>query len=189
MPIFRLPLLKRSIGPMAMYKCALVEIDGVGVYVQYDKDDELEPDILRNCIVGVEDDHAHIEADNARAAILKFFTHSDWEGARTGTRAKALEINRSEPILKYPTCSRLVEIDGWNRCKISDDDDYKPCDCVLDGADPPDDCPIDKFTDNIRNRVGIIQKLVQVGHHGEFLVVSPDPSYMKADNRTVRSYC
>ena len=187
MPAFKLPLFKRTIGLYRKYKCALLEIGGVGVYVQYDNDDELAPNLLRTCNIGIGEDYGYIEADDARSAIEVFFT--EWDGAKMGTKAKALEINRWKPILQYPLCSRLVEIDGWQRCKYPYDEDEEPCDCVLDGADPPEDCPIDQFTGNVRKKVGIFQQLVVVKPYGEFLVVCSDPSYTKIDNRVVRCYC
>ena len=110
MPAFKLPLFKRTIGLYRKYKCALLEIGGVGVYVQYDNDDELAPNLLRTCNIGIGEDYGYIEAEDAKAAILVFF--NKWEGVRKGTWARALEVNRSKPILQYPPCSRLVEIDG-----------------------------------------------------------------------------
>ena len=179
--------MKRVIGLHRKNNCALMEVRGIGVFVQYDTDDELAPEILRSCNIGLCEDYGYIEAEDAKAAILVFF--NKWEGVRKGTWARALEVNRSKPILQYPPCSRLVEIDGWNRCKFPGDEEYEPCDCVLDRADPPEDCPIDQFEDNVRDSVGIIQKLVYVKNCGEYLTVCPDPSYIKYDNQVVRNYC
>lgn len=174
MPIFMLPLLKRVIGPSRSGRSICIELDGRGVYVN---DLDLRLRDLFGCLVGVADDYCYIEAETVEEAILSF--HSNWVGANTGRSVKALVINREQPVLEYPPCSRIkLDNEGRFLCIYSDEPDYVPCDCILNKGTPPDVCPIERFLSSIHGAgLGTIPRFKDIDPFGTFLVVSPGPSY------------
>ena len=148
--LWYLPLSERFIGvdPKPFSSRKLMELDGIGFMLEYDdkNPEHLEPDFIRRHLVGVRDTHTYIYADTREEAVKKF--QEGWEGAKMGTKSKALWINeeRGNKIFSVAYCDRINfdEEKFTISCGHPDpDDEYdNPPGCTLDHFDAPDDCPV-----------------------------------------------
>lgn len=125
-------------------------VDNVGLMVGYKTGDDhlLTPENIRKHLIGFNDQHSVIiQAEDLQSALLEFH---DWEGCKTGTKYKAIEIadKKNNPVIEYSGCPHMV-INGFIRCAMYDENEHDRqntslC-CVLDGMDdPPSDCIIDE---------------------------------------------
>lgn len=156
----RLPLYKRfvsmtTIPPRPGAKEELRVIDEVGLYVCYE-DSSPTDDQVRQHLVGCERVYTLIEANGVADALEKFF--KECPGANTGTRGSpAMELRPSAayPIEIYPECSRM----NWTRrgflvCGKPEPDGLNGENggCILDGCEPPEDCPIERYFERRHER-------------------------------------
>jgi len=157
MSFYEIPLKSRFVcistrGARLFDKKKYLEVDGVGLLVEYDNEDELTAENIRRHFILVTDSSCVVEAENITDAIRKF--HENWDGANIGGNeeiAKALWINTTKPIIGIPYCRFL---------RVSDEDRFICGEqvrgecygergmCVLEPAiDPPEagNCPIYDF--------------------------------------------
>ena len=148
-----LPVMKRwvsmtTIPPLPGNGEKLRVVDGVGLYVSYLNEVPTD-DQIRRTLVFTEKIQVHVEADSIAEALMKF--DRDFDGARAGTRgAPALEVRPSEhySIVLYPECPHMHENKyGSLACGELEPDGLNGVNggCILDGCDPPENCPIEKF--------------------------------------------
>lgn len=164
--LFEIPLYQRLIKTChfpTIERC--LHIDEVGVYVRCSSDDPpLTTDYLRHFLTLREKTKAYIWAKDAKEAIQKLY--DEWEGARVGgenPEAKALWINREEPISELPHCDKLHMnrreefVCGRPIHSIEDHPDQHDEHwnnngeygmCYLQGYSSPEDCPIAEFYRN-----------------------------------------
>lgn len=141
--LYKIPLFRKStvIGENRPgKKIKVMEVDGYGLYVYYTHESDLTPEKIRSHLIGRDESRVYIPAESPEEAKMFFLEH--YEGARIGTKAKALEINPLKPIKEYPMCKslRVNQRDGGFVCGASMGQDSP---CVLEGYDPPvSDCPI-----------------------------------------------
>ncbi|MEK7182272.1 MAG: hypothetical protein AAB679_00740 [Patescibacteria group bacterium] len=129
-------------------KRKVVEIDGVGVFVYYDEQDELTNENIRKHLIGREQKTIVIEGRNPKDAVEKFY--NEFEGAKIGSKneeSKALWIKKDEPILELPNCKLLYKNkNGKCTCgKPETDGNGEYGMCILENYDPPENCPISLF--------------------------------------------
>lgn len=156
--LYQLPLFERvtdisiPVGSGSKVKC--LHIDKVGIFVSYDDEKKLKPRFIRRHLIGIEDTHCIVEANNPKEAIEIFF--QEWEGAKVGGKGekrKALRINREQPIFELPFCHLLRKNkedeficgDPLESGLESGNGEFGMC--VLEGYDAPEDCPIGKFSE------------------------------------------
>lgn len=128
---------------------ACLEIDGIGIFIEYDKKIHLTPDLIRKHFQVVRDSSCIVEADSPKEAIHKFY--ENWHGAQIGgpeEHAKALWIDCEKPIIELVFC-KCLRVSSENRF-ICGEQVRGECFgvrgmCVLEGYDPPDECPIDEM--------------------------------------------
>lgn len=148
---FRLPLSERftRIGSPNAISSKLMEVDGIGLVVYYTDEDQVTPENIRRHLIGAQSTHTIIEAETKEEAIKKF--HEDWDGAKCGTKAKAIWIEDEDCIVEYALCDQLnMLVEGdIERYICGSELDYDPeedrvmgyCGCIIEGFDPPEDCP------------------------------------------------
>lgn len=157
--IYKIPLWKREIqldhamgGPML--KC--IQVDSIGIFIHYAKEEQLDPDHIRRHIIGRHETWAMIEADSAGEAIQRFY--DEWDGAKTGAdehpEQKALWIDTEREILEYPPCARQHKNKNgeWVCGEPDKEEESEPGEfggCCIEGFDEPEelDCPIGKYND------------------------------------------
>lgn len=136
-----------------------VEIDGMGVLVQYASEEGFSLDKVRKA---KKYRHHHtfcvIEADSVEQAIRYFY--EDYQGANVGgetIQSKALRINRTRRIIVLPHCHLLNvgKKEGRFICgpqnKYINFDGGLYGDCVLQGADYPSGyCGLKSLPGNVR---------------------------------------
>jgi len=173
MPIFEMPLLETYIeDTRPVQKHDYISIDGIGIYIGFNEGDDLSPEKIRRCLIGEKETFCRIKAENIETVINEFYT--EWKGAYTGEKQKALVIDIKRPILEYPDCPRQTSSEKGNfLCDEEVSEEDSPSGCILSNCYPPDDCPIRQFLDDIHNKEQILEHPVIVEPYGEFLVVSP----------------
>lgn len=111
MTMYRIPICERFtiVGEnRLLQRSRYLVVDGIGVCVEYDKEEDLDPKNIRQHLIGLRTSHVLLEADSPERAIERFLTES--HGAHAGDKgpkSKATWINKEEPILEYPPCSLL----------------------------------------------------------------------------------
>jgi len=131
----------------------LIEVDGIGMFfcTDYSEIDPPPPDVVRRHLIGVTKKRWIIEADSPEDACRIFM---DSEGAKKGTRAKALYLDTDEVIEELPHCERLRVVENEFRCG----DDFEDCSasgCIIDQCDPPEDCPVLRAQYHLPEELGI----------------------------------
>jgi hypothetical protein len=159
--LYRIPLIERFIDaskpPSSGNKLVCMNIRGIGVFIYYREDADLNIVGLSKTLVGIKDTECLIEADTPQEAIEKFY--NEWEGAKTGgdsPESKALWISEKRKTLQYPPCELM------HRNKRNELTCGKPVDayddageygmCTLEGYDSPDDCPVSDFFQLVCNK-------------------------------------
>lgn len=109
--IYRIPTCERFtiVGDKRMFqRSKYLVVDGIGVCVDYDKEEDLDPRNIRRHLIGLRTSYILIEAESPDRAIERFFTelHGAHAG-ENGEKSKALWISPDEPILEYPPCALL----------------------------------------------------------------------------------
>lgn len=129
-------------------KVKCLEIDGVGIFVHYNKKKEINVHFIRSHVAFRELSYCIVEADNFEKAVKTFY--NEWEAAKIGgenEESKALWIARDCHILELPSCKLLNRnkkgefICGQER--ESGNGEFGMC--ILENCDAPFDCPIDDF--------------------------------------------
>lgn len=156
MPLYEVPCWKRFIklDPQStISKVTCLHVDEVGLFVYYDKKEQLDHAYIRRHLVGKGKVSCFIEADDVGGAIKKFF--SEYQESSVGGKeeeAKALWINREEPILELPPCQLIHKNkEGQFICGEEQGKDGNGVFgmCTLEHYDAPDDCPVVDFYGNI----------------------------------------
>lgn len=149
---FNLPLKKRFTKIFdrenSLFLCSkFVEVDGIGVIVEYDHKRNLTPEKIRQCSRGITDTYCIVEAETPEEAIKIFL--QNWEGAQG--EHPAFWIRDKDIILKYPFCEFLNQSrEGKFICgpEVCGEGYGIRGMCVLEwGIDPPPAgyCPIDEM--------------------------------------------
>ena len=150
--IVKLPVMTRFVTfvglPAILGKITLRVVDGIGLYVHHNFKEVPTDDQIRHQLIGGQRGYVEVEADSVAEALLKF--PDVYPGAVTGVRALALELKPAEhwPITIYPHCSRMHETTkGYRVCgkPMPDGLNGEYGGCILDGCDPPYNCPIEEF--------------------------------------------
>ena len=152
--LYEIPVLQRftKIGKLnSRYAC--LHIDEVGLFVYHDNGQRIKHNFVRRHIILQRKTQCIIEGDSPEKAIQRFF--SDWEGSKIGgesEESKALWINRAEPILELPNCSKLHR--NQNEKFICGEEEGKTGQgvfgmCVLENYDYPTNCPLYSFHDQL----------------------------------------
>lgn len=108
MAYFSLPLRKRFTkifdGKNSLFlSVKFVEVDGIGVFVEYDKEEKLTPENIRSHFCPITETECIVEAETPEGAIEKFLR--SWEGAQG--ECPGIWINDKKIIVKYPFCEFL----------------------------------------------------------------------------------
>jgi hypothetical protein len=146
--LVRLPLIERRTiisGTSVMNTSTLMEVDGVGLYVFHNYGQAPDHDTVRRHLTYVTDTYCYIEATSREDAERIF--HEEWDGAKTGRKAKALVINRKPWAVSkaFPECPHMYRGKGDSLiCGESQDDGLngKYGGCILSGYAAPSFCPI-----------------------------------------------
>lgn len=155
MKLWKFPLLQRVIslngGPGYMRfgaKERLMELDHVGFFLKYEKEEDITPDFIRRHLTFREATWTLVDAPTITQAINTFY--NEWQGAKTGgsnEEAKALWIDRELNIIEMPKC-KLLNISKEKRyiCGLEASNGNGEFGmCVLEGYDAPDDCAISDY--------------------------------------------
>ncbi len=168
MSLFKIPVWERYIETSHIRSTVVcLHIDAVGVFIYCGADTpSLTTDFIRRHLVGKRSFYAFIEAPSIGNAISQFY--KDWEGAQIGgetDEAKALWINTEKSIIQLPACiKRFKNKNDEFTCGMPihdikdhpDRDDYhfnnngEDGMCVLEGFDAPEDCPVERYYDKLR---------------------------------------
>jgi len=147
MPIYEIPALILSThvgrGPF-WQKRKWMEVDGFGLLVNYNDENDLTPEKIRLCLRGQGQTEYLIEAESRADARKKF---NEMEGAKIGTRSKALRIDPDRGIRKIPDCKRRhINKNGDYVCgKEMGSGSGEFGMCAIEGYDMPEfDCPLRK---------------------------------------------
>ena len=149
--IVKVPAMKRFIAdslPLPGSQTTLRVVDGIGLYIHHKSLECPSDDKIRRSLIGVERIYLLVEADSIAEAILKF--PDQYPAAMVGERAMALKIQPSEtwPFEIYPQCPimHLTRL-GYMVCGKPEPDGMNGENggCILDGFDPPYNCPIEKY--------------------------------------------
>ncbi len=154
MRLWKFPLMQRIIaldGSVGMYhfgKTKLMELDHVGFFLRYEKEEDVTPDYIRRHLHWRERTWALVDAPNITQAINTFY--NEWEGAKTGgnhEEAKALWIDREEEIIEIPYCNLLnTSKDKRYICgeeAFNGNGEFGMC--ILENYDAPDSCAIGDY--------------------------------------------
>jgi len=146
---YRLPLKERftriTSGASALI-CAgkYIKVDNIGIFVEFDKEDLVTPEMIRRCGTPIRETYCIVEANTLNEAIEKFYQNyeaANWENP-------AVWIDEKSVIIKYPYCEFLSRTKtGRFICgpKIPRENCGTRGMCVLEwGIDPPltGNCPI-----------------------------------------------
>ncbi|MFA5714924.1 MAG: hypothetical protein WC998_04250 [Candidatus Paceibacterota bacterium] len=174
MSFYEIPLKQRFTrisqrGPRLFSKNIFKEIDGIGLRIECDNEDELTVENIRRHGTLVGDSSCIVEAENIQEAIRKFY--KNWDGADIGGKeetAKALWIDRPKPIIGLPYCHflRISDTDRFICGEQVQGECYGERGmCVLEpDIDPPPsgNCPINEL--NLKSRLSqkklVIEKVV-----------------------------
>ena len=155
MPLYEIPCLMRyvKLDPQTMHsRVVCLHIDNVGLFVYYDKEEQLDPAYIRRHLIGRTDVRCLIEADNVEEAIKKFF--NEYKGLLIGgeeEEARALWINREKEILELPFCAQMHKNKkGRFICgeEEGENGNGEFGMCMLEGYDAPDKCVVAEFYGN-----------------------------------------
>lgn len=142
---YQIPFIERttSIGNKFPRETTLFNVNGIGVYVEHEKDNLPTQEEVSRHLIGISTPHRmDIQAESLEAALKEFFSYP---ACNTGFKKKALEIADSEgyPVIEYSGCKWLLN-DGFRKCqRFSELNEIDNMFCILDGLDePPCDCPI-----------------------------------------------
>ena len=151
--VFRIPIKERftSVGETAITfgPSKYTVVDGVGLLVYYDNEENVNPEFIRKHLIGRRDNFAYIVANSPGEAIGMFLYN--FEGAQIGGESedkKAIWINREKSILEMPYCPLMHKNDRFVCGPPTSPDNNSQGEygmCVLEGYDAPDNCPIPKF--------------------------------------------
>ncbi len=156
MPLYEIPCLMRftKLDPQTLHsKITCLHIDEVGLFVYYDKEEQLDPNYIKRHLIGRKRTICVVEADNIEKAIEKFF--NEYQGSMIGgeEEAKALWIDREEPILELPHCELMCKNKkGEFICGEENEEGNGIFGmCVLERYDAPDECVVAEFHSNIHD--------------------------------------
>lgn len=123
--------------------CKYMELDGIGFMLEYNENnpEHLDPDFIRRHLHGVRHTFAWIEAESKEEAIKTF--HKEWDGAKVGTRQKAL-------IIEHPEKIKMIE-----RCKIRHRNKQGGFVCGLPMHDLPDEWFYEDDKENMNGEFGM----------------------------------
>lgn len=168
MSIWRIPITERFCGQKGVgRRASLMIVDGVGLIVYHDDDEEPTADYVRRTLIGLHHTFCLIEASTFEEALQEF---GRLDEAKTGERAMALALDPDSPVeiaMRFPSCGLLHKskegrfICGEeNTAEGSANGLYGMC--VLEHYDPPERCPISQFLtavyeekDRIREKRGV----------------------------------
>ncbi len=149
--LVKLPVMTRFVTfvglPATIARTTLRVVDGIGLYVYHRSETVPSDDEIRRMLIGRERKYVYVEAASIAEALLRF--PEQFPGAVTGERAFALELQPSEhwPIKIYPECSRMYETaKGYIVCgqPLPDQLNGEWGGCIIEGFEPPANCPIEK---------------------------------------------
>jgi hypothetical protein len=91
-----------------------------------------------------------VEASTLKGALGQF---RKFKGAQVGSKNKALELDpgdKSQFAIKYPSCELLHKNRRGRYICGEENSEEDDCNgqygmCIMDGSDPPDNCPINDF--------------------------------------------
>lgn len=149
MPLFMIPLCERFTDlkkpPSFWGRSKCINVDGFGIMVHYYDEKDLTLENVRSHLIGQRRRRCYIDAGSLKEAVKKFY--DEWEGAKVGgeeDERKALYIDKEREIIEFPHCDKL----GKNKrgefiCgELTENEEGELGMCVVEGYDPPDDCPI-----------------------------------------------
>lgn len=142
-----------TVDPWPGSKEELRVIDGVGLYIYYRGASPTDNQV-RCHLVGGQRVFMLIEADTIDLALTKFM--EECPGAMAGTRGSpAMDLRPSVlyPIEIYPECSRMNWTSrGFLVCGKPEADGLNGefGGCIIDGCEPPEDCPIRDYHEKKR---------------------------------------
>lgn len=151
--LYKIPLHMREITVSNFgFKGKCMKLDGVGFFIRYDKENELDPNFIRRHLAFRKGTFCIVEADTPEDAVKTFY--EEWEGAKIGGQeeeAKALWIDRELEIEELPYCENLnISSRGEYICGTEEESGNGEFGmCVLEQYDPPDDCPIADYREKI----------------------------------------
>lgn len=105
---YRVPLKERftritSGAPVLICAGKYIEVDNIGIFVEFDKEDLVTPEMIRRCGTPIRETYCIIEANTLEEVIEKFYQNyeaANWENP-------AVWIDEKGIIIKYPYCSFL----------------------------------------------------------------------------------
>jgi hypothetical protein len=159
--LYLIPLIERFIDaskpPSSGDKLVCINVNGIGTFIYYREDADLNIVRILRILVGRRDTQCLVEADTPQEAIEKFY--NEWEGAKIGgndPESKALWISDRTEILQYPSCE-LIHRNKRNELTCGEpvdvyDDAGEYGMCTLEGYDSPDDCPVSDFCQLVCNK-------------------------------------
>lgn len=153
-PLFRIPIIQRctETEPGVFMTQKVIVMDGVGVFVKF-RGEPPAPEDLRRYLMCRKATFVLVEAQSLAEAVKQFY---EWEGAKAGggqgPESFAMWIDATRPIIRLPDCENLhYDHRGRFICGPETMENGEPtgngefgC-CVLDGFDPPEECPIEDF--------------------------------------------
>ena len=188
--VYKIPILERTcnmvVGMFAKHKFYR-EVDGIGLFIRSELPPEQVTDkMVRGYLIGLEHKHCLVYADNIIKAIETF--HNEWEGAKVGTKEKALYIsdNKYEIIYGYPKC-RYMFIHRKTDEPYCGNPEKKNImysqGCILEQFDAPEYCPIMLLNENLYDNLKDDQFFTVIVNGVEYRYVDQDAlSYFKAKN-------
>lgn len=128
---------------------------GTGFYLYYNNEDQLDGLEIGELRTSVKEQKCYVLANNFESAIEHFF--SNWSGAKSTEHCQqpGLWINKRKLIYEYPRCEKLhVNLRGEFICgqEEGDNGNGEFGMCILEGYDPFEGCPIEKFHKELSER-------------------------------------
>ncbi|MBE3094255.1 MAG: hypothetical protein IMZ52_04430 [Actinobacteria bacterium] len=185
MKLWKFPLLQRVIsldGGPGYIRCynkeKLMELDHVGFFLKYKKEEDVKPEYIRRHIHFRESTWTLVDAPTVTQAINTFY--NEWEGAKTGgskEEQKALWIDRELNIIELPKCDQLnISKEKHYICgpeAFNGNGEFGMC--VLENYDAPEGCAIDDYYDFIydleKAKCLPVKKIIIRGKEYKFLTV------------------
>jgi hypothetical protein len=167
-----LPLFERTttLDGAEFGKQKVMVVDGVGFFVRYsaNQENQLTPERLRCYLMCRQRTWCFLRARTAAHAIQKFLAL--WDGANTGgttPERNALWIDTQYAdklaIEELPVCEHLY-LDRRDMPKCGRWGGRVTTGCVLDGCDPPEDCPVDGFKQKMNDLGDAVPVEIVMGH-------------------------
>jgi hypothetical protein len=138
--------------PAIKVKC--LSVDGVGMFVYYDKESQLDPELIKTFQPITEITVFFIEAKDFRNAIVKFFTENQaTEIGGDKIYSRALYIDPSKIIVEFPFCPLMHKnLYGEFICGapyIRGGEQGEIGMCIVENYMPPKDCTFISFQNRL----------------------------------------